>query len=166
MVIPDFDLQHWATNGGLTPYTSGFINPASIDLRWSGKYRVAEPQGWTKIYTLGEHDILSIPPGELFLLDTHEYIKVPKNWCGLIALKSGIGRTGLEHLHAGFFDPGFEGTATLEVTNMAPWIVELRPLQPIIQIVFYKMFSEPYEDYSKVGHYQGQDEPTPARLNV
>ena len=166
MVIADFELRRWAENGGLDPYDPECINPASVDLRWSGKFRVADYDGWSKVYPSRDRDILHIEPHQLYLLDTLEYITVPDNWCGVIALKSGIGRTGLEHLHAGFFDPGFAGTATLEITNMAPWTAELRPFQPIIQIVFYVMKNTPKKVYADVGHYQGQREPTPARLNV
>ena len=35
--------------------------------------------------------------------------------------KSSTGRIGLEHLHAGWIDPGFCGQLTLEFKNVAPW---------------------------------------------
>lgn len=163
MIVVDRELRAWAEAGGVTPYDPVCINPASIDLRWSGRYRIARPLpgGWTGVK---EADVLKLEPGLLYLLDSMEFIAVPENWAGLLALKSSMGRMGLEHLHAGFFDPGFQGTATLEMEVRAPWNVELAKGQRIIQLAFQRCTDVPDRIYSETGRYQGQTEPTAARL--
>ena len=99
----------------------------------------------------------------LYLLDTVETVSMP-NWaCGLLSLKSSIGRMGLEHLHAGWFDPGFHGTATLEIKNMAPWTISLKRGQPIVQLALLSMSQEPRLSYRDTGRYNGQVGPTPSR---
>lgn len=151
-------LTEWAESGGVYPFDSSCINPASIDLRWSGKYRKANYDGWCDVMTVNR---LSIERGELFLLDTMEYIIMPENASGILALKSSMGRKGLEHLHAGFFDPGFSGTATLEIMCVAPWEISLEVGQRIVQLVLYDMARQPEVSYRIKGHYVDQREPQP-----
>lgn len=159
MFLNDMQLRSWASNGGLTPYTPECINPASVDLRWSGRYRMAYPEGWG---TAQEADTLTMPPGVLFLLDTLEYITMPNDACGWLALKSSMGRMGLEHLHAGFFDPGFHGTGTLEMETRAPWPVTITKGQRIIQLAL-TMVATPERTYQATGRYNGQNTPQPAK---
>ncbi len=159
-VIPDFELIQWALSGGVTPFDIACINPASIDLRWSGRYRIATPDGWSKVHDPGQ---LTVAKGFFYLLDTLETVTVPLDWSGMLALKSSLGRQGLEHLHAGFFDPGFRGTATLEVHSLAPWPIDLVAGQPIVQLVFTQMKARPEKSYRITGKYNDQSEPEPAR---
>lgn len=159
MLLPYQDLIQWASKGGVTPYCQERVNPASVDLCWSGRFRRACFGGWTDSMLV---ESLTLHQGEFFLLDTLEYIKIDVLHAGLLALKSSLGRSGLEHLHAGWFDPGFEGTATLEVENRAPWPLNLVKGQPIIQLALLEMKSEPVVSYGDVGRYQGQRGPTGA----
>jgi dCTP deaminase len=162
MIIPDYMLMEWARfEEGLTPFAPELINPASVDLRWSGRVKTMMIYGdWSEMF---ECDRLALKPNGLYLLDTLEYIKVPSRWAGLLALKSSMGRLGLEHLHAGFFDPGFEGTATLEIKNMRPSSdIVLTKGQRIVQMVFYQMVTVPDRDYHKTGRYNGQNKPQEA----
>ncbi len=172
MILPDHKIEFWAKNGGVTPYDPAMINPASIDLRWSGNYRTPQsidrivsfwPKDkatnqdvWSNVYS---SDHLVILPRQFVLLDTLEYIKIPDHLSGLLMLKSTTGRMGIEHHHAGFFDPGFEGTGTLEITNTSPWRIEIKRGQPLVQMVLYKMLGRPERDYSVTGRYVGQKEP-------
>ncbi len=159
-VLSDNQIQEWASAGGVAPFDARLINPASIDLRWSGKSRCAYYCGWSEIE---DRDELVVVPGVLYLLDTVETVSMPVDACGLLSLKSSIGRMGLEHLHAGWFDPGFHGTATLEVKNMAPWTITLKRGQPIVQLALLSMSQEPRLSYKATGRYNGQEGPTPAR---
>ena len=159
--IPDFMIRKWAENGGIDPFDPAKVNPASIDLSWSGNLRIAHPHGWGRP-TFCPTWYLFIP-NEMYLLDTWEYIKMPNDWTGLLALKSSLGRQGLEHLHAGYFDPGFEGTATLEIWVRAPWPIPLERGQPIVQLVLQDMVAAPARTYKETGRYCGQRGPTKAR---
>ena len=154
------ELKAWAESGGLVPFSPECLNPASIDLRWSGKYKLAMYGGWSQ-EMMGE--TLVVIRGAFYLLDTMETITVPDNWAGTIALKSSLGRQGLDHLHAGFFDPGFHGTATLEIENRAPWPITITKGQRLIQLVLDELKSVPERTYQHTGHYQNQRGPTEAR---
>ncbi len=82
---------------------------------------------------------------------------------GMLALKSSMGRQGLEHLHAGYVDPGFSGTLTLEMEVRAPWPILLARGQRIMQLILERMEDIPDAPYYLTGRYCGQNEPTIAR---
>lgn len=92
--------------------------------------------------------------GDHLLLSTNEMINMPETHCAeLTALHP---RLGLFFSHfAGFFDPGFFGTATLEV--LAPHDMILRHRQAIARFVFERMRSKTVS-YKKSGTYHGQIE--------
>lgn len=156
-IWPDWKIREWIQNDdGVIPVNLVRINPASIDLGWSGRYRVAEPSGWGDLHQARE---LEIAPRGFLLLDTAEYVSMPPAAVGFLMLKSSLGRQGLEHLHAGYFDPGFHGTATLEVFNAAPWVVKIRIDQPIVQLAIMDMKGRPDRSYRETGRYNGQKVP-------
>lgn len=157
----DDDYMQWAANGGVTPFKDANVNPASIDLEWSGRYKIATPDGWSDQISTDEEAVIN--PRDLWLLDTIEYVTMPDNAVGLLTLKSSVGRNGLEHLHAGFFDPGFHGTATLEMVNMAPWPVTIKKGQRLVQLAIAKCVTVPQKTYVVTGRYNGQNVPTTAR---
>ncbi len=159
-VLCDTEIRAWALAGGIAPFNDGRVNPASIDLCWSGRYRKANIESWSDDHFVSE---LVMLPGVLYLLDTLETVSIPASLAGMLALKSSLGRQGLEHLHAGWFDPGFHGTATLEVKNMAPWQLTIQRGQPIVQMALLRMSQEPQRDYTQTGRYAGQQGPTLAR---
>lgn len=169
MILPYQDIITWAESGGITPFNPAFVNPASIDLRWSGRFQVASsdtlsaPDGWSKEIHACR---LVIKRGDLYLLDTLETIKMSLRYAGILALKSSLGRDGFEHLHAGFFDPGFEGTATLEVENRHPRSLVIEQGQPVVQLFLMQMASIPDVGYGDVGRYQGQSGPTMRRTDA
>lgn len=159
MIYPDWKLMEWIREGGIEPFHESCLNPASVDLRWSGRWRMAAESGFSGVH---ESASLTIEPGRLFLLDTLEYVRMPDCASGVLMLKSSIGRMGLEHLHAGFFDPAFHGTATLELVNMAPWPVHLDRGQRIVQLVLFEMMGRPDKSYRETGRYNGQNAPQEA----
>ncbi|MEI9479632.1 MAG: dCTP deaminase, partial [Deltaproteobacteria bacterium] len=63
----------------------------------------------------------------------------------------------------GFVDPGFVGTLTLEIINVAPWPITITRGQRIVQIVIDELKSVPTKSYEFTGHYQNQRGPTEAR---
>ena len=162
MVMNDRMIHEWAKQGGVTHFDPAMVNPASLDLRLSGRSRLAinAPERWEEVV---DGDELMIRQGDLFLLDTIEYVTMPIDYGGMLMLKSSMGRMGLEHLHAGWFDPAFQGTATLEVTNLHPYPVTLKRGQPIVQLVLMKMAQRPSRGYDVTGRYNGQNSPQAAR---
>lgn len=168
MIWNDLRLRTWAAAGGVTPYDARMINPASIDLCWSGQYKVvsrifddkrigwSSKVDWSATMTV---ECLLLEPNKLYLLDSIEYVRIPTNASGMLALKSSIGRRGIEHLHAGFFDPGFHGTCTWEIVSMWPVANMITKGDRLMQMVMSEC-EVPDKDYTKTGRYAGQKEPT------
>lgn len=80
---------------------------------------------------------------------------------------SSLGRLGLiVHATAGFVDPGFRGSLTLEITNFNSVPIVLRPGLPIAQLSFLALdrpAERPYGHPELGSHYHGQTEATESR---
>jgi dCTP deaminase len=111
-----------------------------------------------------------IHPGEFVLGRTDERVEVPDDIVCRIEGKSSIGRLGLVvHATAGFVDPGFVGTLTLEITNFNSVPIVLRPGLPICQLSFMTLdrpAERPYGHPDLGSHYHGQTEATESRYRA
>jgi deoxycytidine triphosphate deaminase len=80
---------------------------------------------------------------------------------------SSLGRLGLiVHATAGFVDPGFKGTLTLEITNLTRVPIILWPGKPIAQLSFMALdrpAERPYGHPELGSHYHGQVDATESR---
>ena len=80
---------------------------------------------------------------------------------------SSLGRLGLVvHATAGFVDPGFQGTLTLEIANFNSVPIVLRPGKPIAQLSFMALDAparRPYGHPDLGSHYHGQADATESR---
>jgi deoxycytidine triphosphate deaminase len=80
---------------------------------------------------------------------------------------SSLGRLGLiVHATAGFVDPGFKGTLTLEITNLTRVPIVLWPRKPIAQLSFMTLDRAAERPYGHPGlgsHYHGQVDATESR---
>jgi hypothetical protein len=80
---------------------------------------------------------------------------------------SSLGRLGLiVHATAGFVDPGFRGTLTLEITNLTRVPIVLWPGKPIAQLSFMGLdrpAERPYGHPELGSHYHGQVDATESR---
>jgi dCTP deaminase len=93
-----------------------------------------------------------LEPGEYYLLTSHEQIKIPVTHSA--EMRAIDPRLGLFFSHfAGFFDPGFFGTATLEV--MSPSGDWLRHGHPVAAFELECM-QEATVSYAQTGNYAGQ----------
>ena len=163
----------------VAPFDAANVNPASIDLRLDASYRLPAwsqlayetymdmplrfdmPQ-WGDAMTMPA-DGIELQPGQFILCCTMETVAIPNDACAALFSKSSTGRIGLEHLHAGWIDPGFVGQLTLEFKNVAPWPILLQPGERYMQMVVYDLTAPAARDYSQTGRYQGQQGATPAR---
>ena len=173
-VYSDVELRKWAEAGGVVPYDPACINPASIDLRLGDQIRLPKrgsllgrpgedsshlwygPIGFST-YRLGQ--------GQFVLCHSLEVITVPDDTVAILFSKSSAGRLGIEHLHAGYGDPGFSGQFTFELMGNGPWQVELHPGDRLMQLVLMKLTSVPEKLYAETGRYQNQRGPVPSREN-
>jgi len=80
---------------------------------------------------------------------------------------SSLGRLGLiVHATAGFCDPGWKGTLTLELNNLTRVPIRLYPRLPIAQLSFMALDRPALRPYGTAGlgsHYQGQRAATESR---
>jgi len=83
---------------------------------------------------------------------------------------SSLGRLGLiVHATAGFVDPGFKGTLTLEITNLTRVPIKLYAERPIAQLSFMALdraAERPYGHPELGSHYQGQVDATESRYGA
>ena len=145
------------------------INAASLDVRLGREvlmevepapgvvidYRKRHPLTM-KTVNLPDEGII-IHPGQFFLAHTIEICNFPDDLAALFRIKSSMGRIGLEHMDAGWVDPGFHGSLTLEFKNMTRHhSIHLRPGDKIGQLVFMRGEVVSAErSYRSVGNYNG-----------
>jgi dCTP deaminase len=125
------------------------------------------PKNLTEEVTIGEGDPFAIHPGEFVLGRTLEQVRIPDDVVARIEGKSSLGRLGLiVHATAGFVDPGFEGTLTLEITNLTRVPIKLYAGLLIAQLSFMALdraAEHPYGSAALGSHYQGQVAATESR---
>jgi len=163
----------------IDPWDPGMVQPASVDLRLGASFRVFHnhritavdlgdpPSELTEQVVVEEGGTFVIHPGEFCLGRTEEWVELPDDVVARIEGKSSLGRLGLiVHATAGFVDPGFAGTLTLEVTNLTRIPIELWPGLPIAQLSFMALDApaeRPYGHPDLGSHYHGQVEATESR---
>lgn len=155
------------------------IQPASVDLRLDCEYLKFDKNSVEVIDTKTEQNYthrsiftdehpLILHPNDFILANTVESVTVPNNLLARVEGRSSIGRLGVAvHVTAGFIDPGFNGTITLEIANLGTLPVVLYPNQRICQIVFEELCDEAENPYgtSNRNKYQGQNRPTSSRID-
>ena len=101
-----------------------------------------------------------LKPGEFALARTTETVGIPAHLVARVEGKSSWARRGLlVHITAGFIDPGFYGTITLELCNLAANPLELPVGCAIAQLSILELDTPPivpYGDDSLGSHYQHQ----------
>ena len=159
-ILPDYEIFCLARKGLVEPFDQEMINPASLDVRLGENILIEQPESPEFVpHSIAGHtkeEPFMLQPHEFILAETFECFSVPNVVAGQLALKSSRAREGIEHLMAGYVDPGFKGRLTLELQNArAMHAVALWPGMRIGQIVFHKMSLLPNKDYSVTGRYQG-----------
>lgn len=176
MILSDQDIAAAVKTGeiGIDPFDPDLIQPSSIDVRLGRGFRAMLP-GDDRIdpTDLVDHTVPMDPnhftlfPGNFVLAHTLETVSLPPHLAAKLEGKSSLGRLGLVlHATAGFIDPGFTGTITLELSLSSPRPLLLRPGMKIGQLCFFRMSSPAETPYGERGAYQGQDGPTPSRYRA
>ncbi len=166
----------------IDPWDAALVQPASVDLRLGDSFRVFHnhkitaidlrdpPRGLTEHVSPRAGEPFVIHPGEFCLGRTLEHIELPDDVVARIEGKSSIGRLGLiVHATAGFCDPGWKGTLTLELNNLTRVPIKLYPGLPIAQLSFMTLDQpalRPYGHAELGSHYQGQVEATESRYGA
>jgi dCTP deaminase len=166
----------------IDPWDPGLVQPASVDLRLGSTFRVFHnfrvaaidlrdpPTNLTEQITAADGEPFIIHPGEFCLGRTLEHVELPDDIVARIEGKSSLGRLGLiVHATAGFCDPGWKGTLTLELNNLTRIPIRLYPGLPIAQLSFMTLdrpAERPYGHAELGSHYQGQVEATESRYGT
>ena len=161
------------------PWDPEMVQPSSVDLRLGDSFRVFDnhrisaidlrdvPENLTEEVKIGEDEAFVIHPGEFCLGRTLEWVELPDDVVARVEGKSSLGRLGLiVHATAGFVDPGWKGTLTLELNNLTRVPIKLYPGLPIAQLSFLEMDAPAERPYGTPGlrsHYQGQVAATESR---
>ena len=107
-----------------------------------------------------------LSPGEFILASSREVFNLPNNIAAEYKLKSSLARAGLDHLNAGWADPGWHGSVlTLELKNVLQrHTLRIRPGMKIGQMVFFRGESVPdHASYAVRGSYNGDKTATPSK---
>ncbi len=162
--LVDWQIEQWAENGGLTPYDSALVNPASVNLRIGTTLVVESPSGGTYEVDISENTIgnpFLVDPGEWILAHTQELITLPLNLEAEVCLRSSAARAGWQHALAGYVDPGWGvgvggGRLTLEFQNVRRFAtLPVYPGQQLCQLRIRQLSEIPQKGYDQTGRYQG-----------
>lgn len=172
------------------PLIEDNVQPASVDLRLGTTVRKFLPD--ESFYTGSRNDQYIIDPqhieqdkiygpeksteGDGFILapmvcviaDTIEYVGVPDDLQAEVFGRSSLGRLGLFiHISAGFIDPGFHGTITLEMFNVGEHAIRLRSGLRVAQIAFHELTTPADIPYGseRGSKYNNQRGPTVSRVS-
>jgi len=180
-VLSDGTIHDLVSSGRvlIDPWDPALVQPASVDLRLGDTFRVFHnhraaaidlrepPANLTEEVRVAADDAFVIHPGEFCLGRTLERVELPDDVVARIEGKSSLGRLGLiVHATAGFCDPGWKGTLTLELNNLTRVPIKLYPGLPIAQLSFMALDAPARRPYGSEGlgsHYQGQVEATESR---
>ncbi len=159
-ILCDHEIVTLARRGLVSPFQGELVNPASLDVRLGENLLVELPTTVSMMpFSIAGHTQekpFMLQPHEFVLAETMEEFQLPDCVAGQLALKSSRAREGIEHLLAGYIDPGYQGRLTLELQNARSMhAVPLWPGMRIAQIVFHKMSMLPGQSYAVTGRYQG-----------
>lgn len=150
----------------ITPLSAGAIQPASVEMHLHCD--VVRDVGLPTEHRDRPHSkSVFLRPGEFALARTKETVGIPAHLVARVEGKSSWARRGLlVHITAGFIDPGFYGTITLELCNLAARPLELPAGCAIAQLSILELDTPPlvpYGDESLGSHYQRQIATTTAK---
>jgi dCTP deaminase len=188
MILPDQRIQGLCqAHSMVKPFVKENLQPASLDLTLASDFKKVRAPGWTyqrddPSYYIDLTDVagtttdlyfdhvgpqVMIRPNEFVLGRTQETVTLPDNIVGRVEGKSSLGRLGLlVHSTAGYVDPGFSGTITLEFYNLNKRSIILSEGLRICQISFSEMSGPARKPYGSDGlksKYQNQQETTVSR---
>ena len=153
MILSDKGIKKAISDGSIIVESSNelFIGPSSIDLHLAPYIKTIQKSSNislnfrmildTRDKDSVEYDednfdklgYIDIFPNDFFLLSTVEKIGLGNNIAAFVNGRSSLARLGLSIHMAGFVDPGFTGTITLEVSNFTN-----RPIRLYKDIEFVK----------------------------
>lgn len=160
---------HSVIDAGYLDAEHKFVNAASIDIRIGSTILVEEQADgivdidakqnlkWKEVEIPDEGIV--IVPGQFFLAHSMEEFNLPDNLSSLFVLRSSLARCGLNHLHAGWADAGFNSSKlTFEFHNVTRHhSLRVRAGMRVGQMVFFEHSAAGEDSYAIKGRYNGSD---------
>lgn len=126
-------------------FSSGVLQPASIDLRLDSSLKVhsddpitgikIQPEAvdlqrlldrYTENIELSDRQLWELKPWQFVIGRTAETVGLPFDLAARVEGRSRLARLGMGvHITAPKIDPGFKNRITLEIFNLGPWTIEL-----------------------------------------
>lgn len=133
----------------IKPFKLDQVGAGSIDLHLGNTFRIfktreatfdvnddADYKDITRLIKVKNGESLRIKPGQLVHGITVEDIHLPKGISARIEGRSRFARVGLlTHLSSGFMQPATHGKIVLEIANLSPITLAIKPGTKICQIV-------------------------------
>lgn len=188
MLITYNGLAQEVANGTIANVTDDLINGASIDLTLGNCFYLEEPpmkpqymnepllhspvdlaaKQTLQMYPVHveDGDPFILYPGQFCLASTKQKFYLPNDIAGHVMLKSSGARCGLNHLMAGWADPGWnDSVMTLEFHNCTQHHpLMLRPGMKVCQMVLWRGEEVPHErSYAVVGQYNSNHTTQPSK---
>ena len=185
MILSDRDIKRALTEGRIkidpAPDLAGQLGSVSIDFRLGRTFMVFEHSRHSFIdprqpQSIGEamrtievegDEPFIMQPGDFALASTVETLELPDDLLGRLEGRSSIARLGITvHSTAAVFEPGWIGTATMELSNLGRMAVALYPGMRICAFSFETVSSPvevPYRT-KRDNKYAGQATPRASLL--
>jgi len=140
-------------HGMITPFEEKQITEAVIsyglssygyDIRISDRFKiftnvnttVVDPKQFDpRAFIDFQGDVVVIPPNSFVLGVTVEYFRIPRNILTICLGKSTYARCGII-VNVTPFEPEWEGTATLEISNTTPLPAKMYANEGVAQVIF------------------------------
>ncbi len=186
MILADREILQALKDGRIKispePDLGKHLGSCSIDFRLGDTFMVFEHSRFSYIDPRQPQSIgaamrtLVIPDGEPFIMQagdfalasTMESLELPDDLLGRLEGRSSIARLGITvHSTAAVFEPGWVGTATMELSNSGRMAVALYPGMRICSFTFEQLTSPVLVPYGKKqgNKYAGQIQPRASGLS-
>jgi dCTP deaminase len=186
MILSDRDIVEALESGRIkidpAPDLAVQLGSVSVDFRLGQTFMVFEhsrhsfidprqPQSIgdaMRTIEVAEDEPFIMQPGDFALASTIESLELPSDLLGRLEGRSSIARLGITvHSTAAVFEPGWIGTATMELSNLGRMAVALYPGMRICAFSFETVSSPVMTPYrtKKNNKYSGQMTPRASQLS-
>jgi dCTP deaminase len=137
----------------IEPFNEDQVGAGSIDLHLGSEFRVfrkvhdiffvgdeADYEKITETVRVRKGGHILVMPGELVHGITREKITLPDHVAAFIEGRSSLARVGLlTHLSSGFIHPGTSNRTVLEIANISPVPLAIKPGTKICQLILVEL---------------------------
>ena len=165
MIVPFVDAQVRQVDAKGNKVISYGVPSYGYDMRVAPEFRiftnvlsaVVDPKHFDpKSFVEFEGDVCVIPPNSFALARSVEYFRIPRDVITICLGKSTYARCGII-TNVTPFEPEWEGTVTLEISNTTPLPARIYANEGLCQIIFFESDEVCETSYAdRKGKYQNQ----------